>query len=90
MATKKQLEDAAKEAGLDVPAGANKADLEALLANNNVTVEDDVEVEVEWFKATDTGVVFAAKKGTALHQRVTSKRNAASYEKTSKPAKSRK
>lgn len=90
MATKKQLEDAAKDAGLDVPAGATKADLETLLANNDVQIGGDVSPDVEWFKATDTGVVFAATKGTALHKRVTSKRGGANYEKTSKPAKTRK
>lgn len=85
MATKKELQAQAEEAGVEVASDANKADIEQALVDAGVEPADDSGPKNEWFKNKDTGVVFAAREGTALHSRVTAPRNEATYEKTSAP-----
>lgn len=86
MATKKQLQTQADEAGVEYDPKATKSDIEAALADAGVEVSGGVP-SVHWFKNVDTGVVFATRAGSPTHKRVTSARNRSRYSPTSNPKK---
>lgn len=83
MATKKELQAQADEAGVEYDAKATKADLEEALAEAGVEVSSGS----KWFESKATGVVFAASPGSPTYKRITSKRQAHLYKASSKPSK---
>ena len=86
MATKKELQAQANDAGVEYDPKATKGDLEQVLADAGVEVVEPAGSDREWFKTKATGAVFSAVKGTPLHKRVTSPKSKHLYEPTSKPA----